>query len=221
MDIKAYLEQQCVKTGIRRRDIPMLLGYRNTAKALRRYDAFVAGNITDEDIVQRIKQCPKLAGSDFELALAHTAHIQRVAERELLFAHELRDRITFKPHLWFEHERSSPTPIIVVAMLGEHRFRCLELTDEIAALPETDYKLFEIRLMLRDLLEQQPRHPVLMGPFGRAIRVLYRDTYDHSTVFDLATLEIIDERFTVPKMGKAALSVRASRKGRGRLRGLA
>ena len=207
MDIKQYLERQCALNSIRRGDIPRLLHYANSAKALRRYDAFVGGEIADEAFADRIRACPLLAGAEFDLALANTAHMQRANTRELLMQRELRKRITFVPHVWFEHERKYPSPIFVVAMFGEEHFRKLDLPEEMQSFYLTAGWVFDVRSIVKDFIESNPNHRLLRGPFGRAVRVIIRDTYDHGFVYDVDTLELIEERFSAPKTGRIVTSV--------------
>lgn len=201
MDIKQYLERQCALNSIRRGDIPRLLHYANSAKALRRYDAFVGGEIADEAFADRIRACPLLAGAEFDLALANTAHMQRANTRELLMQQELRKRIKFVPHVWFEHERKYPSPIFVVAMFGEEHFRKLDLPEEMQSFYLTAGWVFDVRSIVKDFIESNPNHRLLRGPFGRAVRVIIRDTYDHGFVYDFDTLELIGEYHTAPKIG--------------------
>lgn len=202
MDIKQYLERQCAFNNIRRGQIPHLLGYANAAKALRRYDAFVGGNITDEEFAGRIRSCGILAGAGFDEALGHTAHIQLVNRKERLFTEELRKRNEFVPHVWFEHERSYPSPIFVVAMLGEEHFRKLDLPEEMQSFYLSAGWAFDVRSIVRDFIDSYPRHRLLQGPFGKAVRCIIRDTYDHGFVYDIATLELIGEYHTAPKVGR-------------------
>ena len=215
MDIKQYLERQCALNNVRRGQIPSLLGYINAAKALRRYDAFVSGALDDEELANRIRACVQLAGSGFDEALAQTAHVQRVNRREQLFAEELRKRYAFVPHVWFEHERSYPSPIFVVAMFGEEHFRKLDLPEEMRSFYLTSGWVFDIRSIVKDFIECNPTHRLLRGPFGRAVRVIIRDTYDHGFVYDVDTLELIEERFSAPKTGRITTTVGRKFKRRG------
>lgn len=207
MDIKQYLERQCALNNIRRGEIPKLLGYANQTKALRRYDTFVGGSIDDELLANRIRACPELAGQDFDVVLAHTAHMQHVNRREQMFNEELRKRHAFVPHVWFEHERKYPSPIFVVAMFGEEHFRKLDLPEEMQSFYLTAGWVFDVRSIVKDFIESNSTHRLLQGPFGRAVRVIIRDTYDHGFVYDVDTLELIEERFSAPKIGRITTTV--------------
>lgn len=199
MDIKQHLDRQCAINSIRRGDIPRLLGYKNSSKALRRYDRFVAWDWFDENFAQRIRACPQLAGEDFDLIRAHLAHKERADRKEVVRTEALRRRYSFKPHIWFEHERELPHPLFVVAQSGEEPFRRLELPEDFTAQHPTALVVFEIPSLLMKLLRDQPNCRQLCGPFGKAVSAIYRDTYDHGYVFDLTTLECIGERHEPPK----------------------
>lgn len=199
MEIKQYLERQCQRNTLRRCDIPGLLGYRNIPKALRRYDAFVNGNITDEWLANRIRCCPVLAGDDFDLALAHTAHRQMVDRKEQGFQKELRRRLSFTPHLWFEHENFLPRMFRPVAQRGEEFFRRLDLPPEMDRSLPFEVLLLELRPLLKEFITRNPNHHLLHGLFGKAVSVVFRDTYDHGYVLNLETFDVIDERHTAPR----------------------
>lgn len=74
MLLHTYLAQQCAEHGIRRGQIPALLQLSNANKALRRFDAFVAGGLYDEDLIDRIRRCEPLAGDAFDEVLAAARH---------------------------------------------------------------------------------------------------------------------------------------------------
>ncbi len=200
MNIKQYLERQCALHGIRRGDIPRLLGYTNRSKALRRYDSFVAWNWFDEGFARRIRACPELAGDDFDLIRAQLAHKERADRKEVFRTEALRRRYSFVPHIWFEHENQVPKPLFVVAQLGEERFRRLELPPGFTSDHPAALVLFEIPTLLMRLLTDQPDCVQLKGPFGKAVSAIYRDTYDHGYVFDLTTLECIGECHEAPRV---------------------
>jgi len=212
MDIKQYLERQCALNNIRRGHIPKLLGYTNAAKALRRYDAFVSGMLDDEEFADRIRACAQLAGSGFDEALARTAHMQRVNAREQLFVEELHKRYAFVPHVWFEHERSYPSPIFIVAMFGEEHFRRLDLPEEMQSFYLTAGWVFDVRSIVKDFIESHPEHRLLRGPFGKAVRVIIRDTYDHGFVYDIASLELLGERHSAPRVGRITTTIKRRRR---------
>lgn len=200
MNIKQYLERQCALHGIRRGDIPRLLGYTNRSKALRRFDRFVAWNWFDESFAKRIRTCPQLAGDDLDLIRAELAQKERVDRKEQVRAETLRRRYNFVPHIWFEHERELPRPLFIVAQHGEEPFRRFDLPEGFTEDHPAALILFEIPTLLMKILSEQQDCIQLHGPFGKAVSAIYRDTYDHGYVFDLTTLECIGERHEAPRV---------------------
>lgn len=89
-----------------------------------------------------------------------------------------------------------------MGLFGEERFRVLELPDDITSTMPPTYWLVEVTSFLKDFVLRNKKNSVLRGPFGKAIRAIYRDTYDHGYMFDLDTFEIIKERNSPPRTGR-------------------
>jgi hypothetical protein len=207
MLLDEYLAHQCAIHSIRRGQIPALLQFKNSNKALRRYDALLAGNLHDEDLLDRIRACPLLCGDGLDEALARTKHKRACDAREKAKVQELRARRAFTPHLWVIHERSVPSPIFVVAFFGVETFKRVELPDIVLAETAIGGRLVTLASFLADNL-RDPSY--LASPFGRAVQVLYRDTYDHSFVFDVAEGRFTHELHEAPPVGRAFLTLLTS-----------
>lgn len=128
--------------------------------------------------------------------------------KEEALREELQRRAAFRPHLWVIHENRVPSPIFVVAMLGIDRFKRIELPNEIARLTHTGHIMMEIASMLNERLED-PKY--LSSPFGKPVQILYRDTYDHSYVYDVAERRFTDEQHKHPPIGKVSMGRRRNR----------
>lgn len=207
MLLDAYLAHQCATHSIRRGQLPALLQFKNPNKALRRYDALLAGALHDDDLLDRIRACPLLCGDGFEEALTRTRLKLASDAREQQLAMELRARRTFTTHLWVIHERSIPSPIFVVAFFGVETFKRVELPDIVLTETSIGGRLVTLASFLADNL-RDPSY--LASPFGRAVQVLYRDTYDHSYVFDVAEGRFTHELHEAPPVGRALLTLRNS-----------
>jgi hypothetical protein len=207
MHLHAYLAQQCAQHKIRRGTIPSLLHISNANKALRRYDALLRGDLSDADLIERIRACPLLAGEHFDEALEETRRYVDASRKERLLADELRARAAFTPHLWVVPENKIPSPIFVVAMLGVETFKRFEIPEEIASLSNPG----DILIALGSILKERCNDRAYMAsPFGRAVQVLYRDTYDHSYVYDIEQQCWIDELFTCPPSGQTRIAIKGS-----------
>lgn len=207
MLLDAYLAHQCAIHSIRRGQIPGLLQFKNANKALRRYDALLAGNLHDEDLLDRIRACPLLCGTGFDEALARTKHKRACDAREKAKVQELRARRAFTPHLWVIHERSIPSPIFVVAFFGIDTFKRVPIPAEVTAQPSLGPQLVVLARILTANLEDRA---YLCSPFGRPTQVLFRDTYDHSYVFDVEQRRFTHELHEAPPVGRAFLTLRTS-----------
>jgi hypothetical protein len=207
MHLHAYLAQQCAQHKIRRGVIPSLLHFSNANKALRRYDALLRGDLSDAVLIERIRACPLLAGEHFDEALEETRRYVDASRKERLLADELRARAAFTPHLWVVPENKIPSPIFVVAMLGVETFKRFEIPEEIASLSNPG----DILIALGSILKERCNDRAYMAsPFGRAVQVLYRDTYDHSYVYDIEQQCWIDELFTCPPSGQTRIALKGS-----------
>ena len=164
MQLHEYLAQQCAQHKIRRGAIPSLLHLSNANKVLRRYDALLHGDLSDADLVERIRACPLLAGEHFEEVLDDTRRYVEACRKERLLADELRARAAFTPHLWVVPENKIPSPIFVVAMLGVETFKRFEIPEEIGSLSNPG----DILIALGSMLEERCSDRAYMAsPFGR------------------------------------------------------
>ncbi len=207
MLLSAYLARQCATHSIRRGQIPALLQLSNANKALRRYDALLAGGLHDVDLIARIRACPLLAGDAFDESLEFTRRVMEANARECALVAELRARRDFRPHLWVIHENTVPSPIFVVAWLGIDTFKRVELPETVAQDPSVGSGLVTLARWLSDNLQDKA---YLCSPFGRPTQILYRDTYDHSYVFDVAQRRFTHELNEPPPVGRAQLTLRNS-----------
>lgn len=207
MLLPAYLAQQCAAHSIRRGQIPALLGLTNPNKALRRYDALLEGGLHDADLIARLRACPLLAGEGLDAAIEETRRAIERDARERRLAAELRARRTFRPHLWVIHENTVPSPIFVVGFFGIDTFKRIELPEHVASDPHVGSQLVALARFLTDNFRDKG---YLWSPFGRPTQVLFRDTYDHSYVFDVATRAFTHELHEPPPIGRALLTLRNS-----------
>lgn len=208
MLLHTYLAQQCAANGIRRGQIPALLQLANVNKTLRRYDALLAGGLHDLDLLDRIRRCEPLAGEHFDEVVETTrAHNER-ARREQLLAAELKRRREFTPHLWVIHENKIPSPIFPVAMFGIDTFKRVEIPEHILGIEHMGPRLID---MASWLIENLRNARYLTSLFGRPTQIVYRDTYDHSYVFDVATRCWVDELHEPPARVTATLTLKNSR----------
>ena len=192
MDIQGYLEQRCALHNIRRGDLPALLGYRNSAKALRRYDRFIKNGAVNKRFADRLRACPLFAGDEFEQALAVTQRLLYIDRKTQHIVEDLKLRRAFVPHVWFVYEHPLPYPLSLLAN-GEHRLRSLKVPPHVQHADHPADFLPEIIVKLRELIISQPTNPIINGPYGKALKVIFWESFDHGFIIDLETYTVTGE----------------------------
>jgi hypothetical protein len=209
MNIALFLERQCALNDIRRGQLPSILGYKNSSKALRRFDAFVAGNYHDADMLQRLRASLLLCGEGFEEALAFSIAEQRREREERECCEELRARREFIPHLYAMHERNRPEhPFFAIAFLGINTFKRLDLPEQLHTCTDLQEFLHACREAINQVMSNHSRSLLLAGPFGKAIAFECRFTYDISVIFDLQTQSFTGIQHSNPSNKKAVVTLK-------------
>ena len=97
--------------------------------------------------------------------------MQQAIPQERILAHQ-----RFRPHLWIIPEREIPSPIFVVAIFGEERFRRVNLPEAIATLPEN----LREKIVSHAASSHFTSSGGQAGPFGKIVGYFYRRTFDQS-----------------------------------------
>ena len=184
MYIHSYISLCLKQYNLRRGDIPSLLGSKNPNKFLRRFDAFLSGNLSDKDIIARCRSCSIFAGKEFEQALEHTKQEHISLYKKSLIAAELKAKAEFTPHIWTVHKNSIPSPIFPVALFGINIFKVIDVPKDLIR-PLHPEIINNISIYLNEYIEHPPERNVLHTPFGEAIQFLYRYSFDSCLVFDI------------------------------------
>lgn len=208
--LRHFIVNRLHQLGLTRKDVPQLLGYRNTSKCLRNLDRFLAGDFSHKELSYRILHSP-LGGDDFRTVLLQAQHQRDVDLRELSKVRELKERSVFSPHLFFIHERSIPSPIHAVAFVGAEHFKKMELPAYIQEKLTCVDCLDTIEKYLISYVSNPPSARYMNSLFGKAVQILFRDTYDHAFVFDISELRFVGHFKGVPKTGHATLTHKGSR----------
>ncbi len=192
--LQKYFDDRLKSEGLKRGNLPQMLGFSNTNKCFRRFDAFVLGRFNDQEFLGRIRANEILSGEEFEHALRHAIFYKQIEDAEKNKVSELKARSEFKPHIWVIHENSVPSPIFVVGFLGIMRFKYLHLPNFILLIQEENDRLKAVEIYFLRLLESNPNAECLFGPFGRAKGFFYRDVFDHVHEYSIEKHSFIDER---------------------------
>ncbi len=205
------ITQKLKDLGKRRNDLPALLGFpasTQPAKCLRRVDAICSGNMSDTDMIERI--VGSALGSD-ELAsvITQLRHLETVDRHEREFLADYLARKAFIPHIHAIHERRIPEhPFFAIAFLGIDHFKRIDLPSHIIEMGTIGEQLQAVWEFMDHISTSPDYHRITGGPFGRATSLLFRDTYDHSYVYDVATRKFIGEYEGVPRTGTATITLK-------------
>lgn len=194
MYIHSYISLCLKQHNLRRGDIPSLLGSKNPNKFLRRFDAFLSGNLSDKDIIARCRSCSIFAGKEFEQALEHTKKEHISLYKKSLIAAELKAKAEFTPHIWTVHKNSIPSPIFPVALFGINIFKVIDVPKDLIR-PLHPEIINKISIYLNEYIEHPPERNVLHTPFGEAIQFLYRYSFDSCLVFDIQKRTFIHSQY--------------------------
>jgi hypothetical protein len=93
-------------------------------------------------------------------------------------------------------------------MFGIDTFKRVEIPEQLIGIEHMGHRLVDMASWLIENL-RDPRY--LTSLFGRPTQILYRDTYEHSYVFDVATRCWVDELHEPPARVTATLTLKNSR----------
>ena len=206
MSLSSYITTRLREHGLKRGELPRLLGYTNPNKCLRNLDHLLSGDFNQTLLIQRIQESP-IGGETFLSELDREKNKRRIDQQEREKVQELKDRKSFVPHLHFIHERNVPSPIHVVCFIGVNHFKRLELPDYVFEITDEDQRVQVVEGFLRDYLLNPPTYQYINSVFGRVRQILYRIEYDRSWVFEVSENRFIGEHHGVPRMGVSRLDV--------------
>lgn len=205
------ITQKLRDLGKRRSELPALLGFPATtqpAKCLRRVDAICAGNMSDTDMIDRIVTSA-IGGEDVANVIKQLQHLETVDRRERELLADRLAREAFIPHIHAIHERRIPEhPFFVIAMLGIDHFKRVDLPSHIIELTTIGEQLQAVWEFLDHVCSSADYYRITGGPFGRATQLLFRDSYEHAYVFDVATRNFVGEYEGVPRTGTATVTLK-------------
>ena len=213
MHLRLYVYNRLSVLGLNRRDLPSLLGYTNRNKCLRNVDSLIDGKCYQPNLVRRISESA-IGGIPFDTVMKQQMAKWLSERQEKQRVKELKERLSFVPHLHFIHERNVPSPIHVVCWVGVHHFKRLDLPQHILNVKDELTRLNVVEEFIRDYLRCPPDNRLVCGPFGVVVQILFRDDYHHSYVYDATSGAFTDSVFGIPRMDSGKLTV----KGGGKLR---
>ncbi|MCZ8157053.1 MAG: hypothetical protein O9264_13070 [Leptospira sp.] len=173
--IKKYTEQRRSELGLTNGDLGRKLG--RPEKSLRRLNVYFLTLKESPEFVLKLKMAIQ---AEERLWTEHlTNDLELIRQEEL--SEEQKEREQFKPYLWLIGIRSIPSPIFVVCLFGENRFRKRLLPEGISAFEESK----QFQYTHQEFLAFSKENNGFAGPFGPIKGYLYRQTYDKAYEFDL------------------------------------
>lgn len=207
MTLDQFITSKLKDLHLTRGDLPQLLGYVNGNKCLRIIDRLLKGDVNQHHLLMKIRESP-LGGDEFESVLREQIRLWDLQRNERQRERDLKEKLSFVPHLHFIHERNVPSPIHVVCIIGVHHFKRLDIPQHILDFENRLTQLTLVEEFILEYLRDSPDRRLVSSPFGRVIQILFRDEYEHSYVFDVERGEFVDSLSGVPRVGEGRLSVR-------------
>lgn len=182
--IQEYVHQTLKAQSIQRGNIPGILGYSNTAKALRRLDKLLEGELKDTDFIERLRASPQFAGPKLEEAIRQTKRNSEINRNEQEMSKELRCRRAFVPHGWIETElngRREPRGMILMAMRRE---KMIHIPSELLR-GTGKLHLGRVGTYFGELCNDPQSKINSAEIFGDPVRILFRNEFDLCHVYDI------------------------------------
>lgn len=167
------------------------LGYRNSAKGLRRLDELLTTGRCPAEFAARLREVLPVTSRRLDTAWAETRRQLELERQAAAWAAESQARADFRPHLWRLHERSRPHNITAVAFFGVSRWKRLFLPPDLPERPWVD-QLAEVRAAIRGELDGG--EDCGRSQFGSLLGYVYRPRYDHGILFSPAG-EVLDPHY--------------------------
>lgn len=189
--IKKYIETRKRDLGLTNGSLARRIG--RTEKTLRRLERFMKTLKENEDFILRVKSAIQAEEGDWNLYFTKDQEILNAIEE----AKREKEREAFRPHLWLVGKRSVPSPIFVVAMMGEFRFKYapLPINIDILDLPK------QFKYAFSQFKKTYKANDGLAGPFGEIVGYFYRRKYDLAYEFDKdgKQIGVLEGYFPIPK----------------------
>ncbi len=187
-----------------------LLGYKNIAKGIRRFDAFIKGDMSIKHIIENIhkglgiEKCEvdkllKQTEKDIEKHIAEETEKQRSIEREY-----------FKSYLFVKTDRKIPSPIFAYVMMGIERLRRVSLPENFSLMSEIE-KSIVIRQRIDNAVKAHEGTIPTMGLIKYFIlHEVYDDCESERKVYDTEGKLVSGEEYYDKSVyiGRASLTVR-------------
>ena len=160
----------------KRTQIVKRMGYTNLSKGYRRLDTLIRTGCIPSELLPKLAQALDTNLQTIGQALEETS----VQKREEI---ELRDRRSFRPHIFIKTSRSGPEVgnITMVALVGLAHFKHIQLPVGTTEKPMSN-QLKTVREIIRWYYQEHNGRCLF---FGEITGYTYRSTYDHAVEFSI------------------------------------
>jgi hypothetical protein len=179
--IAILVQATMAERGFSRGKLAVEMGYRNVSKALRRFDAFVAGEETTPEFRPRLTAALDIEPDQFEQALEATRTLQCDEARQRDEAEIAAARAAFRPHLRVIPERRVPEPIFVAAFTGVDFWLVEPLPEDLLLMSAWRQLHTVVRIARAHFRRTKGR----VGPFGAICGYLFRTKFEKAIRLDV------------------------------------
>ena len=205
LPITKLIQDRMDELGVKRKEVVIGVGYKNIPRGVNKF-----ANDLRKGQLEGLFRYPlaKFLGIDLEVfkqAMNDTEAIYKQARLARISKQQELDRANFKPHLWVNKSCSVPSPIFVVALLGQDTFLRCDLPENIVDMEFPEQQ----RIIKAAILEHYKHKKGSAGPFGDIQGYYYRKDYDSKTVIEFsAEGDLINNDAGMPSIGQATISLK-------------
>jgi hypothetical protein len=172
------IRRKMSEQGLTRKEIALALNYKNPHKGFARLDACLNHGESNPDFLGRLLRVLKVEQNELIQEAEKTSALLEQRARELMEIEqrllEERERAAFTPHLWAQTTREGASPIFILALLNQNRYRRIDLVDGIETLPEQT----QVELVGSAAKRHFESNKGFAGPFGAIHGYRFQQSFD-------------------------------------------
>ena len=166
--------------GISKAELAIKLGYKNTAKGIRRINHAIEKSRLTALLYEKFPSALGISRSELNDAIDETERKMNEERIQEARRREEQERAEFTPHIFIKHERTTPSPIFVVAIVGEAYFKRVSLPSHFRELT-SDAQISAVEeIVVNHYREFEGSSP---SPYGKITGYYFRTTFDSSLEF--------------------------------------
>ncbi|MFY8159810.1 MAG: hypothetical protein ACOVNU_00640 [Candidatus Kapaibacteriota bacterium] len=173
MNLRSLIEKRILELNIRRPELAIKIGYKNTNKGLRRIDDWAENGITDYPMISKLAKALEVSELEFIDATITTFKENDELSRIAIEKQKQIEKEAFQPYIMAMHqEREIPTQIMLGGMLLPRRKILLDLS--FLDLPIED----RLQIAKEKIIEHFTKNEGQTKFWGDITHYILRDKYD-------------------------------------------